>query len=161
MPEKPASSTDIFTLMSEDNAEEAKKQRRKELLEPTGVKDLFKEGSLRINEYTCVGVQCKLCIKACPTNALYWSNGKIHVLEDLCVYCGACVLNCMVDNCMKVERKREDGSVESFSKPQDVIRLSEKINAKKRSTRVEAIFPTAERYCERVKGETEKEWQTK
>ena len=147
--------------MSEDSSEQAKKQRRKELLEPTGIKELFKEGSIRVNEHTCEGVQCKFCIKACPTNALYWSNGKINVIEDLCVYCGACVLNCMVDDCIKVERKREDGSVERLSKPKDVVRLSEKINAKKRSGRVQAIFPTIERYCQRAEGDSEAGWRTK
>ncbi len=150
MPEKTASSIDIFGLLSEDNSsEKAKKKRRQELLESTGVKELFKEGSININRYTCEGVQCKLCIKACPTNALYWATGEVGVTEDLCVYCGACVLNCMVDNCIKVERKREDGTTERFSKPKDVIKLAEKLNAKKRSGRVTAVFPTVEAYCDR------------
>ena len=149
-------------LSEEDSAEqEKKKKRRQELLENTGVKEFFKEGSVSVNKYTCEGVQCKLCIKACPTSALYWASGGVGVVEDLCVYCGACVLNCMVDDCIKVERKREDGAVERFSKPKDVLRLAEKINAKKREDRVQAIFPTVERYCERVKGKSEADWQTK
>jgi ferredoxin len=149
MPEKTASSTDILNLLSEDSPEQAKKKRRQEFLEPTGVKELFKEGSININKFTCVGVQCKLCLKACPTNALYWANGKVGIMEDLCVYCGACVLSCMVDDCIKIKRKREDGEVERFSKPKDVITLSEKINAKKRLGRVTAVFPTVEEYCDR------------
>ena len=158
MPEKTASSIDIFGLLSEDNSsEKAKKKRRQELLESTGVKELFKEGSININKYTCEGVQCKLCIKACPTNALYWATGEVGVTEDLCVYCGACVLNCMVDNCIKVERKREDGTTERFCKPNDVIKLAEKLNAKKRSGRVKAVFPTVEDYCDRY---IDKEGQT-
>lgn len=159
MPEKTASSIDIFSLMSEetpDQQDQEKRQRRKELLEPTGVKEIFKEGSVNVNPYTCVGVQCKLCVKACPTNALYWGAGKVNVIEDLCVYCGACVLNCMVDDCIKVERKREDGSVERFGKPKDVVELNEKLNAKKRSGRVKAVFPTAERYCDRYADNSEK-----
>ena len=116
MPEKTASAIDIFGLLSEEppkppNPAEEKKKRRQELLGPTGVKERFKEGSLSINKYTCLGVQCKLCVKVCPTNALYWSSGEVGIIEDLCVYCGACVLNCMVDNCMKIERKREDGTI--------------------------------------------------
>jgi ferredoxin len=84
---KPASSVDIFGLLSEGSVHEAeKKKRRKELLEPTGVKELFKEGKIGINKFTCVGGQCKLCIKACPTNALYWSTGGIRITEDLCIY---------------------------------------------------------------------------
>ena len=150
MPTKNASSVDIFGLLSKDSgdAEAEKKKRRQELLEPTGVKELFKEGKININKFTCVGGQCKLCIKACPTNALYWSNGKVGVTEDLCVYCGACVLNCMVNDCIKVERKREDGTVERFGKPKDVIMLGEKVNAQKRLTRVKAVLPTVEEICE-------------
>lgn len=149
MPEKNASNVDIFSLLSEDNAEEEKKKRRKELLEPTGVKELFKEGNISVNKYTCAGVQCKLCIKACPTNALYWAGGEIGVIEDLCVYCGACVLNCMVDNCIKIERKREGAGVERFSKPKDVIMLSEKTRAQKRFNRVQSVYPNIEAYCQK------------
>jgi ferredoxin len=155
MPEKSASAIDIFGLLSEDSPEQAKKKRRQELLEPTGVKELFKEGNIGINKYTCVGVQCKLCVKACPTNALYWKSGEVGIIEDLCVYCGACVLNCMVDDCIKIERKREDGKVERFSKPQDVIMLEEKINGKKRFDRVKAVLPTIEVYCEKYTAKPE------
>lgn len=155
MPEKNASAVDIFGLLSEDSPEQAKKKRRQELLEPTGVKELFKEGNISVNKYTCDGVQCKLCIKACPTNALYWKTGEVGIIEDLCVYCGACVLNCMVDDCIKIERKREDGKVERFSKPQNVIMLEEKVNGKKRFDRVKAIFPTAEAYCEKYTAKPE------
>ncbi len=149
MPAKPASTVDIFGLLSDDTDEKAKRKRRQELLEPTGVKDLFKDGSITINKFTCVGGQCKLCVKACPTNALYWSSGQVGITEDLCVYCGACVLNCMVDNCIKIERKREDGKTERFGKPRDVIMLEEKINEQKRLERVKAVLPTVEDYCER------------
>jgi len=55
--------------------------------------------------------------------ALYWKSGEVGIINDLCVYCGACVLSCMVDNCIKIERKREDGKVGHFSKPKDVIML--------------------------------------
>jgi ferredoxin len=153
MPQKQPS---IFDLMNEESEsqkqvdEEAeRKQRRKELLEPTGVKELFKEGKIKINTFTCVGGQCKLCIKACPTNALYWSTGKVGIIEDLCVYCGACVLNCMVDDCIKVERTREDGKVERFSKPKDVIMLGQKIGAEKRQERITSILPDCEAYCKK------------
>ena len=149
MPDKNASNVDIFSLLSEESPEQAKKKRRQELLEPTGVKERFKEGNISINKYTCVGVQCKLCVKACPTSALYWKSGEVGIIEDLCVYCGACVLNCMVDDCIKIERKREDDTVERFSTPQDVIKLGEKINAKKRFERVKSVFPTVEAYCEK------------
>jgi len=152
MPAKTASTVDIFGMLSDDNGEKAKKKRRQELLEPTGVKELFKEGSIKINKHTCLGVQCKLCVKVCPTNALYWKTGEVGITEDLCVYCGACVLICMVDDCMKIERKREDDKVERFSKPKDFIMLEEKINGQKRFDRVKAVFPTVEEYCEKYTG---------
>ena len=155
MPEKNASTIDIFGLLSEDSPEQAKKKRRQELLEPTGVKELFKEGNITINKYTCVGGQCRLCVKACPTNALYWGTGEVGITEDLCVYCGACASNCMVDNCIKVERKRDDGKVEHFSKPQDVVMLGDKIGGKKRFDRVKALYPTAETYCEKCSSKPE------
>lgn len=158
MPTKTASSVDIFGLLSEDSGNAStdaeKKKRRQELLEPTGIKELFKEGSISINKFTCVGGQCKLCIKACPTNALYWKTGEVGIIDDLCVYCGACVLNCMVDDCIKVERKRDDGKVERFSKPKDVIMLGEKVNAQKRLARVKAVLPTDEAYCEKYVDKT-------
>jgi ferredoxin len=149
MPEKTASAVDIFGMLSEDTDENAKKKRRQELLEPTGVKEIFKEGKIKINKFTCVGGQCKLCIKVCPTNALYWSTGEVGVIEDLCVYCGACVLNCMVDGCIQVERKREDGKVERFGTPQSVVKVGERLSSKKRVDRVKAVFPRSEVYCER------------
>ncbi len=143
-------SYDIFGMLSQDSAKKAepldeeaeKKKRRKELIEPTGVKEIFKDGKISINKFTCVGGQCKYCIKACPTNALYWGTGEVGIIEDLCVYCGACVLNCMVEDCIKVERTREDGTVEKFSKPRDVIKLQGKRNNNKRVERVKAANVT-------------------
>jgi ferredoxin len=134
-----------------DSEKKAKKKRREELLASSGVKEFFEEGSISVNKRTCQGLECKLCIKACPTNALYWKAGEIEVVDDLCVYCGACVLSCMVDDCIKITRKREDGKVETFSKPKDVLKLENKINAKKSFERVREVFPTAEAYYERYK----------
>ncbi len=150
MPQESSANFDIFGLLS-DSGKKAKNQQREELLAATGVKDLFPEGTISIDKHTCVGVQCKLCIKACPTNALYWKTGEVAVTEDLCVHCNACVLICMVDDCIKIKRKREDGTTEKFSKPKDVIALEDKINAKKRFERVREVFPTAEAYCDRYK----------
>ena len=91
MPGKSSSKIDIFDLLSgseekpEKTAKSDKKKQREEVLAPTGVKEIFPEGSLSINKHTCAGVQCKLCIKVCPTNALYWKAGEVGVTEDLCV----------------------------------------------------------------------------
>jgi NAD-dependent dihydropyrimidine dehydrogenase PreA subunit len=152
MPEKSSSNVDIFNLLSDDK-DKAKKKRREELLASTGVKEFFEDGSINIDKRTCWGVECKLCVKACPTNALYWKAGEVGIVDDLCVYCGACVLCCMVDDCIKIERKREDGKTERFSKPKEVLKLQEKVNAQKRFDRVREVFPTYEAYCERYKYE--------
>ena len=150
MPEKNSPSINIFDLLSVDRSKDKQKQR-KELLASTGVKEFFEEGKININKRTCWGLECKLCIEKCPTNALYWKTGEVGIVEDLCVYCGACILCCMVDDCIKVERKREDGKTERFSKSQDVVKLQDKINMEKRLQRVKTLFPTSEAYCERYK----------
>ena len=152
MPEESSSNIDIFNLLSDDK-DKAKKKRRQELLASTGVKEFFEEGSINIDKRTCWGVECKLCVEACPTNALYWKAGEVGIIDDLCVYCGACVLCCMVDDCIKIERKREDSETERFSKPKEVLKLQEKVNVKKRFDRVREVFPTHEAYCEKYKYE--------
>ncbi len=150
MPEKSSSKVDIFNLLSVEKDEEKKKQR-KELLDSAGVKEFFEEGEIKIDKQTCRGLECKLCIEACPTNALYWKAGEVGVVDELCVYCGACVLCCMVDDCIKVKRKRQNGKTEQFSKPREVVKLQDKTNAEKRLQRVKGIFPTFEVYCEKYK----------
>jgi NAD-dependent dihydropyrimidine dehydrogenase PreA subunit len=153
MPQKNASTIDIFNMLTENTEktpqkpEKPAKTQRQELLETTKCKDLYPEGNISINKYTCAGVQCKLCIKACPTNALYWTNSGIGVIEDLCLHCEACVLSCIVDDCIKVTRKREDGKTETFSKPRDITVLSNQLNAKKRFQRICDVCPSAEDYC--------------
>ena len=148
MPQESSSSVDIFGLLS-GNEEKARKKQRQELLSSTGVTEFFPEGKITIDKRTCWGQECKLCIKACPTNALYWKAGEVGITEDLCVYCTACVLSCMVDDCIKVERKREDDKLERFSKTKDAVKLEHSINTKKRFQRVKDAFPTTEDYCDR------------
>jgi NAD-dependent dihydropyrimidine dehydrogenase PreA subunit len=163
MPQKTPS---IFDLMNEDeesqrqvDEEAEKRQRRKELIEPTGVKELFKDGKIGINQFTCVGGQCKACIKVCPTNALYWGSNGVEIIDDLCVRCGACVLNCMVDNCIKLERTTEAGKVEKFSTPREVVKLNERKNGLKRFERVKtqaAVLRRAPKDPEQIKRERER-----
>lgn len=146
MPRKSDSSKiDIFQLLTE-TGEKEKKKRREELLAPLNVKDFFAEGSITINKKTCQGVECKLCVEACPTNALYWKFGEVGITEELCIYCGACVLSCIVDGCIKIVRRRLDGELESFSKPREFVILQHGINAKKRFERIRDIFPELEYY---------------
>ena len=156
--DKSSSNYDMFDILSGSEEKAAKektveksaqRKQREELLAPTCVKDIFPEGTISVNKNTCIGVQCKLCVKVCPTNALYWQSSGVGIIEDLCVHCGACVLVCMVDDCIKVTRKREDGTEEQFSKPSDVLALTNEVNAKKRFGRVREVFPTSAEYCKK------------
>ena len=149
MPKEDSAGIDIFGLLSDSGEKAKKKKRREEFLGPTGVKEFFEEGKISVNTRTCQGLECKLCIKACPTSALYWKKGEVGIVDELCVYCGACVLCCMIDDCVKIERKRENGNVERFSKPKDVLKLQNTINTKKRLERVCEVFPTTEEYCDK------------
>src|SRR4030043_1162144 len=142
-----SSSVDMFRLLTE-TTEKARKKRRKELLAPLDVKEFFVEGTLSINKRTCRGVECKLCIKACPTNALYWKTGEVRITPELCIYCGACVLSCIVDDCIKISRKRVTGEAESFNKSKDFTTLQHGINVRKRRERIQEVFPKTEDYLE-------------
>ena len=142
----------IFNLLEDvpDEEEEQKpKTGRVELLDSMGVKDCFEEGSISIDMRTCRGIECNLCVKACPTNALYWKGGDIGIIENLCIHCTACVANCMVDDCIRVTRKRPDGKNESFSNAKDVCMLLKKINSKKGVDRVTSLYPTVGEYLDR------------
>ena len=141
-------SVDIFQLLME-TAEKEKKNRRLELLAPLRLTEFFVEGSITINKRTCKGIECNLCIKACPTNALFWKDGEIEIVTELCIYCGACVLSCIVDDCIRVVRKRENGEVERFSRPRDFTSLMHGISGKKRCERIRDVFPEAEEYLKR------------
>ena len=134
-----------------EKAEKEKKKRRQELLTLLNVKEFFVNGRITINKRTCKGVECKLCIEACPTNALFWKAGEVGITKELCIYCGACVLNCIVDDCIRIVRKRENGEVESFSKPREFTALQHGINVKKRFERIQDVFPKAEDYLKRYR----------
>jgi Fe-S-cluster-containing hydrogenase component 2 len=141
---------DIFKVLLEASKEK-KKARREELLKSISVKDFFEEGNIKIDMKTCKGVECQFCIKVCPTKALYWKTGEIGVTEDLCVYCASCVLNCMVDNCIEVRRKRKDGTNERFSNPLDVFMMLNNINTLNRIKATKSILPDDETYLRRYR----------
>jgi len=145
MPKKQDEKTsmDIYELLLEASKKQ-KKAKREQLLKSVGVKEFFEEGNIKIDMKTCKGVECKLCIKACPTNALFWKTGEIGITEELCIYCTSCVLNCMVDNCIQVERKRANGETERFSTPIQVCSLLERLNVRNRVKTVESVFPERE-----------------
>lgn len=142
------STPDIFQLLTE-TAEKKKKRKRDELLAPLGINEFFVEGTISIDKRTCKGVECKLCIKACPTNALFWKAGEVGITEELCVYCGACVLNCIVDDCIRIARKSVNGKVENFSKSRDFTTLQQCTGTKKRVERIQEVFPKTEDYLKR------------
>jgi len=143
-------SMDIYGLLLEASKKQ-KKAKREQLLKPIGMQEFFEEGNIRIDMKTCKGVECKLCIKACPTSALFWKTGEIGVTEELCVYCTSCVLNCMVDDCIQVERKRPNGEKERFSKPLDVFAFWERLNTRKRIDAVKMILPDEEAFLKRYR----------
>jgi len=153
MPKDDGKGADIFKLLTETARKETKK-RKSEFLTPLDISEFFPEGSIAINKKTCQGVECKLCIKACPTNALFWRAGEIGITEDLCIYCGACMLSCIVDNCIEITRKRASGEVERFSNPKQFLSLQNKINAEKRLQRVDEVkelLPSPEGFRNRKK----------
>ena len=115
-----------------------KKEERTQLLESIGVEEVFDKGVIEINYRTCRGVDCRLCIQACPTNALYWKDGEVGIAIELCVYCTSCVNVCMVDNCIRVSRVRSDGETEKFSNPQEIQRLLCYISYRKAEERTES-----------------------
>jgi NAD-dependent dihydropyrimidine dehydrogenase PreA subunit len=114
------------------------REERTQLLESIEVKEVFDKGAMEINRRTCRGVDCRLCIQACPTNALYWKEGEVGVVEELCVYCTSCVNVCMVDGCIHVSRVRSDGETEKFSSPQEIQRLLRSISYQKAEERTKS-----------------------
>jgi len=148
-----ASGIDIYRLLLEAS-KRREREKKTRLLQSLGVKEFFEEGSIKIDMKTCKGVECKLCIKACPTNALYWRDGEVGIQDELCVYCTACVWNCVVDNCIQVTRRRPNEGNESFSSPREVLRLLNNINSRKRVGLLKSRFPDLETYLKRHSGTT-------
>ncbi|MFH0897110.1 MAG: 4Fe-4S dicluster domain-containing protein [Candidatus Bathyarchaeota archaeon] len=118
-----------------------KKKLRAEFLRAVGVSDqYFEEGNIKIDSSTCKGTECKLCVKACPTNALYWNEGKVKIEKDICIYCSACVLSCMVDNCIVIARKRKSGEIEKFGTPREVALLMDRRIVQRRGETLKSIL---------------------
>ena len=138
-------SMDIYGILLEAGKKK-NREKRAQLLQSIEAKEFFEEGKISIDMKTCRGVECMFCIKMCPTNALYWkSSGEVGITEELCIYCASCVLNCMVDNCIKVERKRSNGEMEQFSKPSNVTKLLEDVNTRNRMKTVKSLFSEEEK----------------
>lgn len=59
--------------------------------------DVGIKGALNISwvEDKCIG--CGVCEKACRTNAISITDGKVNINEDLCNFCGRCAKSCPTD----------------------------------------------------------------
>jgi len=69
------------------------------------VRKIF-HGIININREKCPE-GCQDCLDVCPiAGALYLSeeDGKVHVNELFCVYCGACKIVCPVEEALELER---------------------------------------------------------
>lgn len=65
-------------------------------------------GFIRIHPEKCPE-GCRDCLDVCPlTGALYFSeaDGKVHVNEAFCVYCGACKVVCPVIEALELRRTK-------------------------------------------------------
>ena len=102
--------------------------------------DIFLEGYLLIDMKLCKREECsKPCIEVCSTNALHWSKDGMVIFSELCMHCGACVLACEVENCMKITRKRSCGKVETLSSPKQVLTVHRNASTEKRRQRVKSM----------------------
>lgn len=123
-------SIDIFGLLQVKERKHL--EEREQVLRSMGITEEYFEGELKIDYSTCDGIECRLCIETCPTKALYWSKGEVKLEEDLCIYCCACVLSCIVDNCIQVKRKRKDDGEENFGTPREIITTCKNVASRKR-----------------------------
>jgi Fe-S-cluster-containing hydrogenase component 2 len=128
---------DMPPLLREASKKPEKKERTR-LLQLIGIEENFIEGDVRINGKTCRGVECRLCIDACPTNALYWREGEVGIARELCVFCVSCVGVCLVDDCIQVSRKRPSGEMERFSNAREVLMLLRNVSSTKAVERTES-----------------------
>ncbi len=62
-------------------------------------------GSMKINTEKCPE-GCRDCVDVCPVPGTLYvgEDGKVHVNELTCVYCGACRLICPVEGALELER---------------------------------------------------------
>ena len=140
---------DIFSLMVGEE-EKRKRALREEVLGALGIPDFFVKGSVSIDMRKCYGRECDMCVRACPTKAIFWRGGELVVQEEICIFCTACVANCMVDGCIRVRRTRPDGRVEEFSSLREAACLQKAIATEKAVGAVEQLFPNTEEFLRRI-----------
>jgi len=60
------------------------------------------QGMIKINNDKCPE-ECRNCLYACPVNAIYLDeDGKVNVLEEFCILCGACKNHCPEPNLITI-----------------------------------------------------------
>ncbi|MFX1511090.1 MAG: DUF362 domain-containing protein [Promethearchaeota archaeon] len=91
----------------------------------------FTEIKILIDTSLCP-LGCQLCVASCPTNALYFFE-VVHVQNELCVGCGACVSSCMYEKPIQITRvRRYDGKKEAFNSMKSFVKVTNAENARKR-----------------------------
>lgn len=78
---------------------------------------------------------CKLCIKACPFDAIEM-DGKLAVINEKCTACGACITACPFDAIIKTE---DDAGPVDLSAYKDVWVFAEQRNGKLMNVALELI----------------------
>ncbi len=109
------------------------------------------EGKLAINEARCPE-GCTDCLDVCPiTGALtLGSDGKVHVNESFCDYCGACKAVCPVPEALTLTRTKIlhtsvhsgtwNKALERLTSPEASVQELEAVAAKKRKDTVAKRF---------------------
>jgi dissimilatory sulfite reductase (desulfoviridin) alpha/beta subunit len=59
--------------------------------------DVGIKGGIRVEWIPEQCIQCGVCVKACRTDAITMTDGKISVDESKCNYCGRCTKSCPAD----------------------------------------------------------------
>jgi 4Fe-4S ferredoxin len=63
------------------------------------------EGVIRLERSLCPA-GCQACADMCPTHALEMEDGQLVLLEQFCIYCGACTQICPAPEALLVRRHR-------------------------------------------------------
>jgi 4Fe-4S ferredoxin len=111
------------------------------------VRQIF-TGRLRINQEKCPQ-SCRDCLDVCPiTGALYVSekDGKVHVNEVFCTYCGACRIVCPEAGALELSRStihhtpvRSGAWNKALEKLTSTSEMAKELRGKGRKLTVEAV----------------------
>ncbi|MFW9995078.1 MAG: 4Fe-4S dicluster domain-containing protein [Candidatus Odinarchaeota archaeon] len=103
----------------------------KKILRDMNVPQNYRNIEITINTSLCP-LGCQMCVKACPTSALYFFE-VVHVQKELCIGCGACASACPYVEPIKITRTRiSDGKTEVFRNLKEFVKTNNAENARKR-----------------------------